>query len=96
MARKASPLVRQGFKFFVIFALGIYVLDWLIFAIRVQNQTAYSTVQVDQFLATPLKGQKEEFDFLGTQAQSCVRAIFPHPSNPPCWWVERHKTQWEQ
>ncbi len=31
-----------------------------------------STVQVEQFLRTPLKGQKEEFDYMGTVAQPCV------------------------
>ena len=53
-----------------------------------------SSVQVEQFLRTPLKGQKEEFDYMGTVAQPCVRSLFPHSSEAPCWWLERHKIQW--
>jgi hypothetical protein len=49
---------------------------------------------VEQFLRTPLKGQKEEFDYMGTVAQPCVPSLFPHSSESPCWWLERHKTQW--
>ena len=53
-----------------------------------------SSVQVEQFLRTPLKGQKEEFDYMGTVAEPCVPALFPHWSEAPCWWLERHKIQW--
>jgi hypothetical protein len=77
-------------------ALLLYALDWAILEIKMQRQTAYGNVQVEQFLMTPLKGQKEEFDFMGTKSQTCVKSIFPHASNPACWWVERHKTEWEE
>ena len=48
----------------------------------------------EQFLKTPLKGQKDEFDYMGTVAQPCVPSLFPHWSETPCWWLERHKVQW--
>jgi hypothetical protein len=51
-------------------------------------------VQVEQFLRTPLKGQKEEFDYMGTVAQPCARSLFPHSSESPCWWLKWHKIQW--
>jgi hypothetical protein len=41
-----------------------------------------------------LKGQKEEFDYMGTVAEPCVPALFPHRSEAPCWWLERHKVRW--
>jgi hypothetical protein len=88
--------LEQILKFSVISAAILYGLDWAALEVRMQRQTAYGNVQVKQFLVTPLKGQKEEFDFMGTKAQSCVKSIFPHASAPACWWVERHKTQWEQ
>jgi hypothetical protein len=71
----------------------LYVGDWMVWRVRAQPQPAPS-VQVEQFLRTPLKGQKEEFDYMGTVAQPCVRSIFPHSSQTPCWWLERHKIQW--
>jgi hypothetical protein len=72
----------------------VYLVDWAILRIRIARGTAYGTVQVDQYLSTPLKGNKAEFDYLGPASISCVRSIFPHGA-PPCWWVERHKDQWE-
>jgi hypothetical protein len=71
----------------------LYAGDWIALRVRAQTQ-ASSSVQVEQFLRTPLKGQKEEFDYMGTVAQPCVRSLFPHSSQTPCWWLERHKIQW--
>jgi hypothetical protein len=69
----------------------LYLGDWLILRFRPQGG---SSVQVEQFLRTPLKGQKEEFDYMGTVAEPCVRSLFPHSSDTPCWWLERHKIEW--
>lgn len=71
----------------------LYAGDWIALRVRAQTQVS-SSVQVEQFLRTPLKGQKEEFDYMGTVAQPCVRSLFPHSAETPCWWLERHKIQW--
>ena len=82
-------------KYTLAFLVILYCGDWLIWQIRAERQAGMGSVQVDQFLGTPLKGQKEEYDFLGTTAEPCARSIFPHASSSPCWWLEQHKTQWE-
>jgi hypothetical protein len=71
----------------------LYLGDWAVLRVRTGGQVS-SSVQVEQFLRTPLKGQKEEFDYMGTVAQPCVPSLFPHSSAAPCWWLTRHKTQW--
>jgi hypothetical protein len=71
----------------------LYLGDWITLRVRTGGQ-ALNSVQVEQFLRTPLKGQKEEFDYMGTVAQPCVPALFPHRSESPCWWLVRHKIQW--
>jgi hypothetical protein len=73
----------------------LYVGDWLVLRVRVSHGTGYGTVQVNQFLATPLKGNKVEYDLMGTGPVTCSRSIFPQQGNPACWWLERHPTQWE-
>ncbi len=70
----------------------LYAGDWLVLRVRAEQGT--SSVQVEQFLKTPLKGRKEQFDYLGTVTQSCAGSIFPHQSQTPCWWLRRHKIQW--
>jgi hypothetical protein len=72
-----------------------YAGDWTISRVRLSHGTAYRVVQVNQFLASPLKGNKVEYDWMGTVEQRCSRSIFPQTGSPACWWLERHTTQWE-
>jgi hypothetical protein len=76
-------------------ALLVYVIDQVVFQIRVRHSTGYRVIQVNQFLATPLKGQKEEYDLMGTVPVTCARALFPQPGAPACWWLARHTSQWQ-
>lgn len=71
-----------------------YLVDWATLRIRVTRGTGYGTVQVDHYLATPLKGNKAEYDYIGTNPESCAHSIFPHGA-PPCWWLAKHTSQWE-
>ena len=86
-------LVWRILQLALAFLAVLYLGDWATLALRPAAQTA-SSVQVDQFLKTPLKGQKEEYDYMGTVAQPCVVSLFPHGSETPCWWLKRHRTQW--
>ena len=76
-------------------AAVLYLGDFAVLQIRVKRGTAYRVVQVNLFLATPLKGNKMEYDFMGIVPVTCSRSIFPQKGNSACWWVERHKSQWE-
>ena len=72
----------------------VYLVDWAILRIRMTRGTGFGTVQVDQYLSTPLKGNKNEYDYLGTVTVACARSIFPHGA-APCWWRNRHRSVWE-
>jgi len=85
----------RGFQYFVFAAAVLYLADWAVFLVRIRRHTAYGTVTVSQYLSTPLKGQKVEYDYLGSNDQPCVHSIFSHNSDLPCWWLERHKNQWQ-
>lgn len=76
--------------------LLVYACDFVILRLRVSRGTAFATVEVDQFLATSLKGNKTEYDVVGTTQVTCSRSLFPQKGNLACWWLERHKAQWEQ
>lgn len=75
-------------------AIVVYLVDWAVLRFRIMRGTAYASVQVDQYLSTPLKGNKAEYDYLGTITVTCSRSIFPH-GLAPCWWRNRHKSVWE-
>jgi hypothetical protein len=73
----------------------LYAGDWAVLRVRIAHGTAYRTVTVNQFLASPLKGNKVEYDWTGTVDQRCTRSIFPQSGSLACWWLERHTTQWQ-
>ena len=54
-----------------------------------------STVTVSRYMGVPLKGQKTEFDYLGTADVPCSRSLFPQGGNDPCWHLRRNPNQWE-
>jgi hypothetical protein len=93
-ATMKSALIRV-FQYCVVGLAVLYAVDWAVIAVRMKRHTAYGSVTVNQFLKTPLKGQKEEYDFLGSTDQQCVKSIFSHGGDLPCWWLERHTKQWQ-
>jgi len=73
----------------------LYVGDWVVLSFRLSRGTAFGVVEVNQFLATPLKGNKVEYDLIGTVPETCSRSIFPQKGNAACWWLKRHNSQWQ-
>jgi hypothetical protein len=78
----------------IVIAIAVYLIDWAVLRLRMMHGTGYGTVQVEEYLSTPLKGNKAQYDYLGTSQAPCARALFPH-GEPPCWWLQRHPTRWE-
>lgn len=79
----------------LVLAAATYLADYAIWHIRNARGTGMSTIQVDTYLSTALKGNKAEYDYLGSQPEPCANALFPHGGAPACWWLARHKEQWE-
>ena len=75
--------------------LLVYGGDWLLFHARSRSSTI-SQVEVQQYLATPLKGNKVEYDYLCIQPENCARSLFPHSGQSACWWLRRHNKRWQQ
>jgi hypothetical protein len=71
-----------------------YAIDSLVFRFRVSgNRAAYGQVTVNHYDAVPQKSGKTEFIFDPPQAESCVKALFPHAGYAPCWYLQRHTDQ---
>ena len=77
---------------FAAISLAAYAIDWTVYRLR---GSPHSTVAVSQFLVIPLKGQKTEYDYLGTGDVPCAVALFPHGGQDPCWHLRRNPNQWE-
>ena len=86
-------------KYLLIALVVSYAANAGVFEVRLIRGAGLQSVPVDQFLQTPLKGQKTEYDYLGTASENCARAIFPQYAaaqwNSPCWWLKRHTVSWQ-
>src|SRR5579875_2419377 len=93
--RKLLRVLEDGLKWLMVAAVVLWVGDWAVFRVETARGRGYDSVQVEQYLGTPLKGNKTEYDYEGTAAVNCARAIFPHGGAPSCWWLRRHTTEWQ-
>jgi len=73
-------------------SLVTFAIDWTVYKLR---GSPHSTVTVSQFLSVPLKGQKTEYDYLGSTDVSCSISLFPQSGQDPCWYLRRNPNQWD-
>jgi hypothetical protein len=71
-------------------AVATYAGDWLLFNLR---GSITSNVTVSHFLSAPLKNNKQELDYLGSEEVPCSVSLFPQGGHTPCWYLRRHKNQ---
>jgi len=71
-------------------AVALYAGDWLVFNVRGSRT---STVTVSHFLSAPLKNDKQELDYLGSEDVPCSISLFPQGGHAPCWYLRGHKNQ---
>lgn len=77
----------------VVLAAGFvaaYVGDWAVFQLR---GSPMSKVTVNRFLTVPLKGNKLEYDYLGSSDVPCSLSLFPQAGQSPCWQLRRSPNQ---
>jgi hypothetical protein len=70
--------------------VAIYGGDWAVFKLR---GSPSSMVTVDRFLSVALKGNKIEYDYLGTADVACSVSLFPQGGQSPCWHLRRNPNQ---
>ena len=70
--------------------IAVYGGDWSIYKLR---GSPTSTVTVSRYLTVPLKGNKIEYDYLGTSDVSCSVSLFPQAGQSPCWQLRRNPNQ---
>jgi hypothetical protein len=71
-------------------AVVLYVGDWAVYRMRGSPQ---SHVTVSQYLTIPLKGNKSEYDYLGSISVACSVSLFPQDGESACWKLRRNSTQ---
>ena len=83
-------LIRWLFRLLVVLSaefVVVYVGDWAVYRLRRAPQ---SKVTVNRYVPIPLKGNKTEFDYLGTMDQPCSVSLFAQGGESPCWKLRRN------
>jgi hypothetical protein len=70
--------------------VALYGGDWAVYKMRGSPQ---GTVTVSHTLVVPLKGNKSEFDYLGTSDVPCSVSIFSQGGETACWQLRRDSNQ---
>ena len=71
-------------------SVALYAGDWAVYRLRGSPQ---SRVTVNRYLSIPLKGNKTEYDYLGSAAVGCSVSIFPQDGESACWQLRRHPNE---
>ena len=79
-----------------ILAAAAWGLDWSVWKVRALSGGGMGKIQVGDLLVTPLKGNKEEYDWGGNIEVECSRSIFQHAGRGACWQLERSKVIYER
>jgi hypothetical protein len=70
--------------------VAVYAGDWAVFKLR---GSPSGKVTVNRYVTIPLKGNKQEFDYLGSIDVSCSRSLFPQAGQSTCWQLRRSPNQ---
>jgi hypothetical protein len=73
----------------------VYVGDWAVWRARVAMGSGMGSAWVGTMIVTPLKGNKEEYDWGGTAVVVCSRSLFPQAGSGACWWLAQHPVIYE-
>jgi len=84
--RWATPVIVVLAAAFVL----AYACDWAVYKLR---GSPHGTVTVNRYLTIPLKGNKQEFDYLGTIDVPCSVSLFPQAGQSTCWQLRRNPNQ---
>ena len=86
--------LRNALAGAVVLIAAAYLADYAVLRFRVAtNRNATATVTVRPVYAMPQKNRSTEFMLGDPQDQTCVNSLFPHMSDLPCWYLQRHKEQ---
>ena len=70
--------------------VAVYAGDWAIFKLR---GSPCSKVSVNRYVTIPLKGNKQEFDYLGSVDIICSISLFSQGGQDACWQLQRNRNQ---
>jgi hypothetical protein len=72
----------------------LYLGDYILVRYRIaKNGEPFGVVKVQRYYAVRKKDRKTEFIFDQPETESCVRSLFPHFGQLPCWYANRRNVK---
>ena len=89
-------MVANATIFLLAGVMLLYIGDWAVWKIRVARGGGMGSVMVGILQVAEMKGNKEEYFPDGQEVVQCSKSLFPQSGAGACWWVEQHRTVFEQ
>lgn len=70
--------------------IALYLGDMAVYNLRGSPQ---GHVNVNQTIVVPLKGNKQEYDYLGASDVPCSVSIFSQGGEDACWMLRRNQNK---
>jgi len=82
--------LRISFLGLVGLAAFAFAADWTIFKVEGSPTSKFT---VSHFVSAPLKNNKEEIDYTGSEEVPCSITLLPQGGLTPCWWLRKHTNE---
>jgi hypothetical protein len=81
-------ILKRGFLGLIMLAAILWTADWLI--LRAKGDQGFDDIEVRHHFALQLKGKRIEQFSEKPEMEECVKSIFSHYDESPCWYLKRH------
>jgi hypothetical protein len=94
MGKRIRKFLIRALAVMLILAAVLWTADWLLLRRKVaQTQDAFGEVKVHRRFAIHLKNKQIEERSEKPKMEECVNSMFPHYSESPCWYLQKHADQ---
>jgi hypothetical protein len=97
---KSIRIARRVVRIFKITIAGALLLfgiawstDYFLLQHRIAQDAGYGQIKVSRAYAITQRNKRVEENAARPELEECVRSLFPHEDESPCWYLARHTDQ---
>jgi hypothetical protein len=93
MASRARRIIKMSLAGVLAAAGLLWAGDyWILARKAARDGDAFGQIEVHRRYAVHLRNKRTEQDFAKPAMEECVKSLFPHYDESPCWYLARHAT----
>ena len=96
---RLSSIFKRAVIGIVVALVAAFIVDYAVLRAKMMFPklgAATGTVQMTRLYAIAQKNGRTEYEFDANQPEvtmPCVRSLFPHMGNSPCWYLQQNATK---